>query len=131
MLGRHSVFPERLIQAAIAGEDNFVRRLMQHRKKPAFQTGTALQPLYLVLSLLDGMGLLDAYLEDFERFADFCQKLGIYGPDNEACDTESLAKTVRRFKARYRSWRHLKRLHGPSRTRISRNPVRVSPLGRA
>lgn len=96
-------FQERLIQAAIAGEDNFVRRLMHHRKKPAFQTGTALQPLYLVLSLLDGMGLLDAYLEDFERFADFCQKLGIYGPDNEACDTESLAKTVRRFKAKYRS----------------------------
>ncbi|WP_162888634.1 hypothetical protein [Dechloromonas sp. HYN0024] len=96
-------FQERLIQAAIAGEDNFVRRLMQYRKKPAFQTGTALQPLYLVLSLLDGMGLLDAYLEDFERFADLCQELGIYGPDNDACDTESLAKTVRRFKAKYRS----------------------------
>lgn len=94
-------FQERLRQAAIAGEDNFVRRLMQYRMKPPLQTGTALQPLYLILSLLDGMGLLEAYLEDFNRFADFCQELGIYGPENDAFDTESLAKAVRRFKSQY------------------------------
>lgn len=96
-------FQERLVNAAVAGDDKFVRRLMQYRLKPALKSGTTLKPLYLVLSLLDGMGLLDAYLEDFERFADICQELNIYGPEQDAFDTESLAKVVRRFKKKYRS----------------------------
>lgn len=96
-------FQDRLVQAAIAGDDKLVRRLMQYRRKPAFQTATALQPLYLVLSVLDAMGLLDAYLGDFERFADLCQELRLYGPDNEGFDTESLAKAIRRFRSKYQS----------------------------
>lgn len=96
-------FQERLVNAAVAGDDKFVRRLMQYRLKPALKSGTTLKPLYLVLSLMDGMGVLDAYLEDFERFADICQELNIYGPEHDAFDTESLAKVVRRFKKQYRS----------------------------
>jgi hypothetical protein len=96
-------FRERILQAVIAGEDNFVRRVMRYRKKPPFQSATSLQPLYLIFSLLDAIGLLEAYAEDSERFADLCQDLVEYGPEDDAADVESFAKTLRRFKAKYRT----------------------------
>lgn len=96
-------FRERILQAVSAGEDNFVRRLLQYRKKPPFQSATTLQPLYLIFSLLDAMGLLEAYAEDLERFADLCQELGAYGPENDVADVDSFAKMLRRFKAKYRT----------------------------
>jgi hypothetical protein len=96
-------FRYRVQQAVIAGEDNFVRRVMQYRKKPAFKAGATLQALYLVFSLLDAMGFLEAYAAEPERFADLCQELGVYGPEDDAADVESFAKTLRRFKAKYRT----------------------------
>lgn len=96
-------FRERVLQAVIAGDDKFVRRVMQYRKKPAFKAGTTLQPLYLVFSLLDAMGFLEAYAAERERFADLCQELGAYGPEDDAADVESFAKTLRRFMTKYRT----------------------------
>lgn len=98
-----SYFRERILQAVSAGEDNFVLRLLQYRKKPPFQSATTLQPLYLIFSLLDAMGMLEAYAEDPERFADLCQELGAYGPENDVADVDSFAKMLRRFKAKYRT----------------------------
>jgi len=96
-------FRERILDAVIAGDDKFIRRVMHHRKKPPFQSATTLQPLYLIFSLLDAMCMLEAYAEDPERFADLCQELGAYGPDNDVADVDSFAKMLRRFKAQYRT----------------------------
>jgi len=96
-------FRERVIQAVIAGQDKFVRRVLLYRKKPPFQSATILQPLYLVFSLLDALGLLEAYCENLERFANLCQELGAYGPEDDAVDVDSFAKMLRRFKAQYRT----------------------------
>lgn len=96
-------FRERIAQAVAKGDDKFLRGVAQHRKKPAFQSATKLQPLYLIFSLLDAMGLLEAYAEDLERFADLCQELGAYGPENDAADVDSFARMLRRFKAQYRT----------------------------
>ncbi len=72
-------------------------------KNQPFQSATTLQPLYLIFSLLDAMGMLEAYAEDLERFADLCQELGAYGPENDVADVDSFAKMLRRFKAKYRT----------------------------
>lgn len=96
-------FRERVLGAVIAGDDKFIRRVMHHRKKAPFQSATTLQPVYLVFSLLDALGMLEAYEEDLERFVDLCQELGAYGPEDDVADKDSFARMLRRFKANYRT----------------------------
>ncbi len=108
-----SYFRERVQSAALAGDAKFLTRIAQYRSKPTFQSGTALNSLYLAFSLLDAIGMLSAYAEDMERFADFCQTLGIYGPADDAVDVENFARALRRFKIEYQT------LSQPSRSRVS------------
>jgi len=98
-----SYFRQRLERAANEADANFLIRVAQYQSKPTFQSGTVLNSLYLVFSLLDGAGLLDAYADNIERFADFCQTLGIYGPIDDAVDVESFARALRRFKRDYKT----------------------------
>lgn len=107
-------FQARLTRAVVAGDTRFVQRVTQYRAKPAFQSATQLQPLFLVFSFLDTAGLLDDYALDLERFADLCQSLGVYGPADDAADLDSFARTLRRFQAQY----HTQRPH-------SKIPLRV------
>ena len=53
--------------------------------------------------MLDAMGFLEAYAAEPERFADLCQELGVYGPENDVADVGSFTKALRRFKANYRT----------------------------
>jgi hypothetical protein len=96
-------FRERIEEATRTADLKFLRKVMRHQQKPAFQSGTKLTGLYLIFSLLDTICVLDAYAEDMEKFAELCQSLGVYGPADEAVDVESFARTFRRFKAEYQS----------------------------
>lgn len=96
-------FRDRVAQAVQDGDDKFLRRVAQHRRKPTFQSATKLHPLYLVFGLLDALGLLESYADDVGRFADLCQSLGVYGPDDDVADLDSFARTLRRFRAEYRT----------------------------
>ena len=90
-------------ELARQGNVEQLRKIAQAKQKPAFQSGTVLNMLYLAFSLLDAMGLLEAFAKDRERFADFCQSLGIYGPKDDAVDVASFEKTYYRFKNQYQS----------------------------
>lgn len=96
-------FRERIGEATRHGDTKFLTRVAKYQAKPVFQSGTVLSSLYLVFSLLDAIGLLDAYAADEERFADFCQSLGVYGPSDEATDIDSFNRTLRRFKQQYQT----------------------------
>ena len=94
-------FKERMEKAGRDREWKFLKRVDEQLQKPIFHGGTKLNSLYLVFSLLESIGLLDAYAKDKERFADFCQSLGIYGPENDVVDVGSFEKTFFRFKKQY------------------------------
>lgn len=96
-------FRERVSKATRLGDTKLLSRVANYQAKPVFQSGTVLSSLYLIFSLLDAIGLLDAYAADEERFADFCQSLGAYGPDNDAVDTDSFSRTLRRFRKQYQT----------------------------
>lgn len=94
-------FRDIALQAMISGNRSLVERIMDYRLKPAFQGGTKLRLLYMVLSMIDLMRLMDEFEKDYARFADLCQSLGVYGPEDDAVDLESFKRTVRRFKSEY------------------------------
>jgi hypothetical protein len=96
-------FRERMEELTRQGKVPQLQKIAQAMQKPIFQSGTVLNSLYLAFSLLDAMGTLDAFAKDRERFADFCQSLGIYGPEGDAVDVESFEKTYYRFKNQYQS----------------------------
>lgn len=96
-------FRERMEELARQGDIEQLQKIARAKKKPIFQSGTELHSLYLVFSMLDAMGILEAFAKDRERFADCCQSLGIYGPENDAVDVESFEKTYYRFKNQYQS----------------------------
>ena len=85
------------------GERDFLDRIAQAVEKPIGHSRVYLRPFYFVLTMLDSLGLLDAYTSNIEAFAKLCANLDVYGERGESIDIESFKRTIRRFKEEYRS----------------------------
>ena len=90
-------FVERSRRAADEGDFKFQRQINTYRNKPIFVSRFRYPLLWLLLAILNEANLLSEFKKDKDALLDLCQRVGAYGPADDAADLASFEKRLREF----------------------------------
>jgi hypothetical protein len=96
LLEHHPYFSERVMQAKLNGEHDFLKELSKYQAIPTLIGRIRLPGLYIVFSMLDVMHWLDDFTH--EEILDLCDAAGLDRWQNRIVDTNAVTKRLIQYR---------------------------------
>lgn len=96
LLEHHPYFSERVRQAKLNGEHNFIKELSKYQALPTLIGRIRLPGLYIIFSMLDVMHWLDDFTH--EEILDLCDAAGLDRWQNRIVDTNAITKRIAQYR---------------------------------